>query len=123
MAQDADGERLEGGSQTEVRRLGDVVIRQRGRQSETVIRLLGHLGDRGFEAAPRPVDGGFTIDGDEQLTYIEGSSPNRWRGTTRPRGTSVVSSANFTTPLQTSTAGPCRRGAPGLHAPCPAAVR
>ena len=75
MTQDAGGERLEGGSQTEVSRLGDVVIRQHGPQSETVIRLLGHLGDREFEAAPRPVDGGFTIDGDEQLTYIEGSSP------------------------------------------------
>jgi hypothetical protein len=82
MTQDADGERLEGGSQTEVRRLGDVVIRQRGPQSWTVIRLLGHLRDRGFEAAPRPVDDGFTIDGDEQLTYIEGSSPQplaKWR--------------------------------------------
>ena len=75
MSGDLEGERLEGGSQTDVRRLGDVVVRARGPQSETVIRLLHHLSVRGFEAAPVPVGDGFTPDGNEQLVYIDGTSP------------------------------------------------
>ena len=75
MSEDVDGEPLAGGSQTDVRRHGDTVLRARGPQSGTVIRLLKHLGERGFSAAPRPVDGGFAPDGRERLTYIEGASP------------------------------------------------
>ena len=75
MSEDWEGERLEGGWQTDVRRHGDVVLRARGPHSETVMRLLHHLQERDFVAAPRPVDGGFADDGREQLAYIEGRSP------------------------------------------------
>ncbi len=39
------------------------------------MRLLTHLAECGFEAAPRPVDGGFAADGREQLTFEAGTSP------------------------------------------------
>jgi len=51
------------------------VYRSAGEQSETVIRLLGHLRKRGFDAAPRPVGSGFAADGREQLEFMEGRSP------------------------------------------------
>lgn len=40
-----------------------------------MIALLAHLEHVGFDAAPRPVDGGFAADGREQLTYVAGTSP------------------------------------------------
>ena len=75
MSDSGSGERLDGGWQTEVHRRGDVVLRARGPQSDTVMRLLHHLHERGFVAAPRPIDGGFAEDGREQLSYIAGRSP------------------------------------------------
>lgn len=69
------GERLAGGWKTEVQRVGQVVLRSPGPQSATVMRLLGHLADCGFDAAPRPVDGGFAPDGREQLSFEPGTSP------------------------------------------------
>lgn len=66
---------LDGGWQTEVHRQGDVVLRSPGPQSPTVLRLLRHLEASGFDAAPRPVGSGLAPDGREQLTFIEGSSP------------------------------------------------
>lgn len=71
----ADEIRLEGGWQTEVRRVGDVVLRARSPQSPTVIALLRHLHANGFDAAPRPVGDGFAPDGRERLEFIEGESP------------------------------------------------
>lgn len=71
----ADEERLEGGWASDVRRRGDVVLRDAGPHSRTVIRLLRHLDDQGFDAAPVPVGDGFADDGREVLTYIEGESP------------------------------------------------
>lgn len=80
---EAGGDReqpLAGGWQTEVHRSGDRVLRSAGPQSPTVIRLLHHLHENGFEAAPRPVDGGFAPDGREQLGFIEGGlqQPAPW---------------------------------------------
>ena len=71
---------LAGGWQTDVRRRGEVVLRSSGPQSPTAIGLLEHLSERGFDAAPRPVGGGFAPDGREQLTYVEGRSrqPLAW---------------------------------------------
>jgi hypothetical protein len=76
VAVNTDEEPLHGGWQTDVSRRGDVVFRQAGPQSTTVIELLQHLADEGFDAAPRPVDGGFAPDGREQLSFIEGVSPH-----------------------------------------------
>lgn len=75
-----DEEVLAGGWQTDVRRSGDLVLRSAGPQSPTVIRLLDHLEAVGFDAAPKPVDGGIAADGREQLTFVEGESPqpNAW---------------------------------------------
>ncbi len=70
-----DEQRLDGGWQTTVTRRGDTVLRERSPQSPTVIALLAHLHDRGFDAAPRPIGQGFVPDGREQLQFIEGESP------------------------------------------------
>jgi hypothetical protein len=67
---------LEGGWQTGVSRLGQVVLRSPKPQSRTVLALLGHLRSVGFDACPRPVGEGFAADGREQLGYIEGESPH-----------------------------------------------
>lgn len=72
---DGIGEALEGGSQTQVRRVGDVVFRSAGPWSPTVMALLRHLADVGFLASPRPVGSGFDADGDETLAFIAGESP------------------------------------------------
>lgn len=66
---------LSGGWQTEVARVGDLVLRSAGPQSPTVLRLLSHLDETGFGAAPVPVAGGFAPDGREQLRFIDGESP------------------------------------------------
>jgi hypothetical protein len=73
VADDAD--RLAGGWRTDIRRHGDVVYRTAGAHSLTVMALLDHLHGHGFDAAPRPVAGGVTSDGREQLTYVDGASP------------------------------------------------
>lgn len=67
---------LEGGWQSDVRRVGDVVLRSAKPQSRTVIALLKHLESVGFDASPRPIGDGFALDGREQLAYIEGESPH-----------------------------------------------
>lgn len=71
-----ESEPLAGGWQTDVRRSGDTVLRAGGPQSRTVIRLLTHLEEEGFDAAPRPVNGGFHPDGREQLSFEHGTSPH-----------------------------------------------
>ena len=69
------GERLPGGWETDVRRVGDVVYRSSGPHSRSVIALLEHLHQRGFDASPKPIEGGFAANGREQLTFIDGASP------------------------------------------------
>lgn len=69
------GEPIEGGWQTDVRRVGNSVMRASGPQSQSVMRLLHHLSDHGFDAAPRPIDGGFASDGREQISFEAGHSP------------------------------------------------
>lgn len=44
-------------------------------QSSTVLELLRHLHDNGFTWAPKPFGTGFTSDGRERLSFIEGTSP------------------------------------------------
>lgn len=68
-------ERLCGGWQTTVVRQGDEVWRSPKPQSATVLALLRHLHDNGFQWAPEPLGTGFTPDGRERLAFIEGSSP------------------------------------------------
>jgi aminoglycoside phosphotransferase (APT) family kinase protein len=68
-------EALSGGSQTEVRRAGEVVYRSAKPQSRTVVAFLRHLSDAGFTAAPVPIGDGFSPDGREQFGFIAGHSP------------------------------------------------
>ncbi len=75
MSEDAFAEDLGGGWQTDVQRVDELVLRSPGPQSPTVVRFLEHLHGQGFEAAPRPVEGGFAPDGRERFDYIEGESP------------------------------------------------
>lgn len=80
-ADETDGQRrLEGGWQTEVHEAGGIVYRTSRPHSPTVIALLRHLEDAGFEASPRVVGTGFAPDGRETLGYVEGQSPhpNAW---------------------------------------------
>ena len=67
---------MAGGWQTDVRRVGNVVTREAKPQSRTVMALLHHLHDRGFDGSPQPIDDGFTTDGREQLEYIDGETPH-----------------------------------------------
>jgi hypothetical protein len=70
------GEPLSGGWSTDVRRVGDTVLRTARPHSRTVVALLAYLHDHGFDAAPCPIGSGFTDDGREHLSFIEGSSPH-----------------------------------------------
>lgn len=72
----SDEEPLAGGWQTDVRRVGQVVTRAPKPQSRTVMALLHHLHDQGFDGSPRPIDDGFTPDGREQLEYVDGKTPH-----------------------------------------------
>lgn len=72
-------------TRTEVRRVGDVVIRATGPWTPAVHALLRHLEVVGFDGAPRLVGSGFDDgdDGDarhEVLTYLEGDfvHPRAW---------------------------------------------
>ena len=67
---------LDGGWQTDVRRVGDVVLRSPKPQSRTVVGLLTHLAQVGFDASPRPLDGGFASDGREQQSTPEPATNN-----------------------------------------------
>ena len=71
-----DEDSLAGGWQTDVRRVGNVVVRSAKPQSRTVVALLHHLHHSGFDGSPEPIGDGFTTDGREQLEYVEGESPH-----------------------------------------------
>lgn len=55
-----------------LRQLRPHVVRTSGPWSETVVSLLRHLEDVGFEGSPRVVGSGFDDDGCETVTFIEG---------------------------------------------------
>src|SRR5438094_214337 len=57
-------------------RRGDVVLRQPGPWSPSVLALLRHLEQEGFAGAPRVVEPGFADDGREMLAFIPGSTPH-----------------------------------------------
>lgn len=63
-----------GGWGREVSRLGDHVLRSPGPQSRTVISWLRHLRNEGCDFVPEPIEGGFAVDGREQLRYIPGDT-------------------------------------------------
>lgn len=71
---------LAGGGRTVVSRRGGTVFREAGPWSETVIRLLQHLRDVGFEAAPQVIGTGFDALGRETVSFIEGDfvHPGPW---------------------------------------------
>ena len=66
------GERLAGGNVGGAVRVGDTVRRVAGAWTPAVHALLGHLADKGFRSAPRPL--GFDEDGREVLTFLEGEA-------------------------------------------------
>lgn len=90
MRENADEELLGGGWRTEVRGVGNTVLRAPGPHSPTVIRLLHHLAESGFEAAPRPIGSGFAPDGREHLTFLEGASWQPWFGRKLPGSFPVI---------------------------------
>ncbi|HEY8578024.1 MAG TPA: aminoglycoside phosphotransferase family protein [Devosia sp.] len=67
---------LTGGGRTAVSRIGDVVHRQTGPWAPAVHRLLRHLEQEGFTAAPRVVGSGFDRQGRETLSFLPGTSPH-----------------------------------------------
>ncbi len=71
-----DEVRLEGGSMSQVVRLGDTVRREPGRQSAAVQALLRHLESQGVDGAPRAL--GFDDQGRETLTFIDGQLGFVW---------------------------------------------
>jgi hypothetical protein len=52
-----------------------IVYREAGPWSQTVLALLRHLEQAGFDSAPKVIGDGFSPDGREMVSYIEGSSP------------------------------------------------
>ena len=66
-------QQLVGGWGREVSRLGDV-LRSPGPQSRTVISWLRHLRNEGCDFVPEPIEGGFAVDGREQLRFIPGDT-------------------------------------------------
>lgn len=62
-------------TRSDVRRVGDVVVRNAKPWTPAVHALLNHLEQAGFDGAPRVVGSGFDDDGNETLTWIEGESP------------------------------------------------
>ena len=63
-----------------VYRSGDVVMRETGPWTTTVHSLLNHLEAVGFAYSPRVIGSGFTADGRETLSFIEGETinPKQW---------------------------------------------
>jgi hypothetical protein len=52
-----------------------IVYRESGPWSATILSLLDHLKETGFEAAPRVVGSGLSPDGYEMVTYVPGDTP------------------------------------------------
>ena len=86
MPAETDEIALTGGGRSIVSRKGDVVYRPAAPWSATVIALLKHLEREGFVSAPRVVGTGFSPDGRETLTFIEGEfvHPRPWHDDALP---------------------------------------
>lgn len=71
---------LTGGGRSTVHRRGDVVLRPSRPWSASVVSLLNHLREAGFDASPHPVGTGFDPDGREALTFVPGQvlHPATW---------------------------------------------
>lgn len=83
MAYDADGTGevvLTGGERSVVTRRGDIVYREAGPWSATILALLRHLEREGIDFAPRVVGSGFDERGREMLSFVPGASvhPYPW---------------------------------------------
>lgn len=78
---------LTGGGRTEVSRRGNVIYRESGPWSPTIVLLLRHLEQVGFTACPRVVGTGFDERGRETLSFIEGDfvHPGPWSDEALPR--------------------------------------
>ncbi|KKB78120.1 trifolitoxin immunity protein [Devosia soli] len=74
------------GGRSTVSTRGGVVYRNARPWSQTVIALLRHLEEQGYEHAPRAVGSGFDDQGREMLTFVEGESvhPYAWRDDAMP---------------------------------------
>ena len=64
---------LNGGNVSDVRKIGDAVVRKQGRSAHFVHALLRHLADGGWVGSPRAI--GVDDDGHETLTFLEGVVP------------------------------------------------
>jgi hypothetical protein len=58
------------------RRRADVVYREAGPWSGTVLALLRYLEQAGFAGAPRVIGSGLSADGREMVSYVPGMSPH-----------------------------------------------
>lgn len=64
-----------GNAPSKARLRENLVYREAGPWSATVLALLRHLENEGFPGAPRVIGGGFAADGRELLSFIPGESP------------------------------------------------
>lgn len=87
----------------EVVRDGDTVIRQSGDWTPAVHRLLSHLNAAGVLGAPRPL--GFTADGREILSFVEGTVPTYPMPVWVWSETALGSSARLLRRIHDATAG------------------
>ncbi len=75
MVRSEEGELLGGGAQRRVVRVGSAVRIPVHPRSAYIAELLSHLERVGFDSAPRWL--GRTDDGDELLSYVEGTVPDQ----------------------------------------------
>ena len=80
MPAEAEEISLLGGGRSDVARRGDVVFRKAAPWSATVLSFLKHLEREGFSYAPRVVGGGWSADGRETVSFVEGEfvHPGPW---------------------------------------------
>lgn len=88
--EEADGQALVGGAQTEgLVRVDGTTRRPPHHRSAYVDVLLQHLADAGFVGAPRPL--GYDERGRQVLTFVEGEVPHALpTGSQMPRSTAPL---------------------------------
>lgn len=84
---------LKGGRANQIFKQGDAVSRPSGPWSGAVHKLLVHLHQSGFTAAPRPL--GFDDHGNELVSFVEGTVHNDLSGSEARSAGALVSAANL----------------------------
>ena len=86
-------EELDGGRKGEIFLEGDVVTRPASSWSKSVHQLLTHLHNHGFTSVPKPL--GFDVDGNEQVSFVDGAVHNSLITAEARSETALISAAQL----------------------------